>query len=85
MEPFVQSYQKILQIKNGIALFYGEQFGDSHDLTKLTMKIASLWNVVCQIAGNYQSINNELRATIMHIPECERELYAVIEKSFLLT
>lgn len=85
MEPFIKSYHEILQIKNGIVLFYKEQFGESHDLTRLTMKIASLWNVACQIAGNYRSINDELRTSIMHIPERERELYDVIEKSFLST
>lgn len=82
MEPFVKSYKEILQIKNEIALFYREQLGDSHELTKLSMCIAALWNIAYKIAGNRQLLNDELRASVMHIVERERELYSILEKSF---
>lgn len=82
MEPFVQSYAEILQIKNEIALFYQEQFGNAHELTKLTMRIAALWHIAYKIAGNRRLLDDELRASVMRIVERERELYSILEKSF---
>ena len=84
MEPFVKSYKEILQVKNEIALFYREQFGDLHHLTKLTMKIASLWSIAYQIAADHKSIHDDFKESIMNIVSRERELYAEIEKNFLL-
>ena len=82
MELFAQSYKGILRIKNEIALFYREQFGDAHELTKLNMRIAALWNIAYEIAENRQLLNDELRTSVLHIVEREQELYSILEKSF---